>query len=300
MLQYKIPQNVQIEDRITSFLTVRQLIICAIGGGIIYMIYIWLSKYYYAEVWLPPVFILSAITLAVAFVKINGLTFTKWTLLFLEHMINPKKRVWDNTKTNELFFSFVTSKRTTKKKEAKKEQELEEKDFTALEEITARLDSNPFENIKKTEKKQEVAKKENFSDHSILLDDKERERHEQRLEEAILANIKPKNPQKIKKSLQEKITKTPQKEAKIEIEHEIKPLKSTASVQKREFAIPEIATTNPQTTIKPQTASRFRPVREKKINTVEKPQVPEDHKEMLSKKGEKEIKVNFVPKKDER
>ena len=53
MLQYKIPQDVQREDTIIGPITMRQLIICAIGGGIAYTLYMILSKSYYMSVWLP-------------------------------------------------------------------------------------------------------------------------------------------------------------------------------------------------------------------------------------------------------
>ena len=49
-MQYKIPQNVRIEDKIVGPLTLKQLIILGVGGGITYAIYVALARVYYVEV----------------------------------------------------------------------------------------------------------------------------------------------------------------------------------------------------------------------------------------------------------
>lgn len=327
MLQYKIPQDVQIEDRITSFLTVRQMIVSAIGGGIAYVVYISLVDRYYAEVWLPPVVLIIALTLAIAFVKINGLSFVKWVLLLMEFLINPRKRVWEKTKSDEIIFNFVTSKRFTQEASQKKQAEVQTKDLSALAEITRKIDKNPFENIQKSENTIDEADDHKLAE-SVIMSEDERSRHEKRLDEAILANIKPRDPEKLKQSLQAKIAAKKQEEKQIEIEpakevleiepakepeieqeadqeiaieHKIIPVKQAKSIQKRQFAIPEIALDNAKTVVNP-TPQRFRPVRDKKINTLEKPKIPEEHKQELNKKDQKqdqEIKINIINKKDE-
>lgn len=93
-LQYKIPQNVQIEDKIVGPLTLKQLITLGVGGGITYAIYTILAKEYYWEVWFLPTFIPGSITLAVTFLKIGGIPFGKWVLLMIEYFVKPKKRVF--------------------------------------------------------------------------------------------------------------------------------------------------------------------------------------------------------------
>lgn len=93
-MQYKIPQNVQIEDKIVGPLTLKQLITLGVGGGITYAIYTILAKDYYWEVWFLPTFIPGSITLAVTFLKIGGIPFGKWVLLMIEYFVKPKKRVF--------------------------------------------------------------------------------------------------------------------------------------------------------------------------------------------------------------
>lgn len=93
-LQYKIPQNVQIEDKIVGPLTLKQLVILGIGGGITYAIYTGLASKYYIETWLIPTAIPGLLTLAFTFLKIGGIPFGKWILLMVEYFIKPKKRVF--------------------------------------------------------------------------------------------------------------------------------------------------------------------------------------------------------------
>ena len=93
-MQYKIPQDVQIEDKIVGPLTLKQLIILGIGGGFTYAIYTILAKQYYIEVWLLPTAIPGLLTLAITFLKIGGIPFGKWVLLMIEYFVKPKKRVF--------------------------------------------------------------------------------------------------------------------------------------------------------------------------------------------------------------
>ncbi len=94
MQQFKVPQDVQREDTIIGPITLRQMIILGFGGGIAYAIYISLAKTYFLEVWLPPVAIVSAITLAFAFLKVHSLPFHLFLMAFIEYKLLPNKRVW--------------------------------------------------------------------------------------------------------------------------------------------------------------------------------------------------------------
>jgi hypothetical protein len=154
MLQYKIPQNVQVEDKIVAFLTLRQLIICGLGGGIAYLLYITLQPNYYFEVWLPPVAIISLLTIAIAFVKINNNTFTKWVLLLIEFLANPRKRMWNKEPSTTLLFKFLGSSKSSsskqkaqkKNEQAAKEADEQEvlKNLSNLSALAEKVDHNPF------------------------------------------------------------------------------------------------------------------------------------------------------------
>jgi len=93
-MQAKVPQNVQMADKIVGPLTLRHMIIIGAGGGLAYLIYVILARTYYWEVWFPPVFIISLITLATAFLRIYNVSFGKFLILLLESVLIPRKRVW--------------------------------------------------------------------------------------------------------------------------------------------------------------------------------------------------------------
>jgi len=143
MLQYKVPQDVGIEDKIVGPLTLRHLIILGVGGGIAYFLYITLIKNYYMEIWLPPVALISIITLAIAFLRIQHISFSKWVLLMIESAMLPHKRIWDKRESTQFLFSHSISKKKTtegKKKQVEERALKKEKQASQLEELTKTLD----------------------------------------------------------------------------------------------------------------------------------------------------------------
>ncbi len=150
-MQYKVPQNVQREDTIIGPLTLKQMIILGIGGGISYAIYVSLSKTYFMEVWLPPVVIISGITLALAFLKIHSLPFHEFLMNFIEYHLLPRQRSWiqgtgvfippfDDSKKKEEKSQIIsptksnkTLKELTKVLDTTDDAETEEKELTSSE-----------------------------------------------------------------------------------------------------------------------------------------------------------------------
>jgi len=128
-MQFKVPQDVQRKDTIIWTLTIQQLIILGIGGGIDYAIYIQLSKTYFIEVWLLPVVIIAAITLAFAFLKIHSLPFHEFLMDFIEYHMLPRQRSWIQGTGTPFIPPFEEKKKTEKvqpKKELKKQKSLAE------------------------------------------------------------------------------------------------------------------------------------------------------------------------------
>lgn len=93
-MQFKVPQDVQREDTIIGPITLKQMGILGVGGGLAYAIYVTLAKTYFIEIWLPPVAIISLLTLAFAFLKIHQQPFHEFIMNLLEYNILPKKRIW--------------------------------------------------------------------------------------------------------------------------------------------------------------------------------------------------------------
>lgn len=93
-MQFKVPQDVQRADTIVGPLTFMQLIICAVGGGITYGIYTYLSKDYTWPVWIMPTLFFGGLTIAFAFVKIHDLTFFQYLTSMFVYYYLPQKRIW--------------------------------------------------------------------------------------------------------------------------------------------------------------------------------------------------------------
>ncbi|MDA1061055.1 MAG: PrgI family protein [bacterium] len=142
-MQFKVPQDVQREDTIIGPLTLRQMGILGVGGGIAYAIYVTLAAKFFIEVWLPPVAIISVITLAIAFLKIHTLPFWEFLMHFIEYHLQAKKRHWIQGSG----YPFVSPFEHSGKKK-KVEVVVEQKNTKNIVEITKVLDSHGEKNMK--------------------------------------------------------------------------------------------------------------------------------------------------------
>jgi hypothetical protein len=153
-MQFKIPQNVQMEDKIVGPLTLKHMIILGAGGGLAYFVYIILSRAYFWEIWLPPVAIIVILTIVIAFVKVYNLSFGKFILLFIEYNLLPRKRKWMKS-SGEVFLKKPIEIKTDKKKKPVKDKSKESlESIEKLDKISKKLDeySDKFESIKKQQK----------------------------------------------------------------------------------------------------------------------------------------------------
>lgn len=142
-MQYKIPQDVQIEDKIVGPLTLKQLIVLGIGGGITYAIYTILAKQYYIEVWLIPTAVPGILTLAVTFLKIGGIPFGKWCFLMVEYLFKPKKRVFVMGGADNYMVTLFAdkSKKVQTKDEGASKAERDRERLSKIGEISKALDT---------------------------------------------------------------------------------------------------------------------------------------------------------------
>lgn len=140
-MQFKVPQDVQREDRIVGPLTLKQLIICAIGGVIDYAVYVSLGKAYIWVTWLPPVAIIALVTVAFAFIRPLDLSFTKWVLCWIEFAMIPRQRMWIQSAAEVVVPQTkpVGQSKIEKKAEAKAEAAIDK--HKKLEEISKMLDT---------------------------------------------------------------------------------------------------------------------------------------------------------------
>jgi hypothetical protein len=93
----KIPQNVYIEDRIVGPITLRQIIVMGIGGGISYVTWGIFAQANGGSTPLPVTIIACipfVISAAFAFVKVNDLSLLRIGFLMLERMNKPQVRAF--------------------------------------------------------------------------------------------------------------------------------------------------------------------------------------------------------------
>lgn len=140
-MQAKVPQNVQMADKIVGPLTLKHMIIIGAGGGLAYLVYTILAREYFWEVWLPPVAVIVIFTLLIAFVKIYNVSFGKFIILFLENHMIPRNRIWTKSSAEVFGLDPIQSKQTLKKPKDKDKAKRATETMKKLDDITKLLDS---------------------------------------------------------------------------------------------------------------------------------------------------------------
>jgi pyruvate/2-oxoacid:ferredoxin oxidoreductase alpha subunit len=96
-MQYKIPVQIENEDPILLWLSIRQLIILLIGWFITYSTFKSVAISVWTWIALIPAVVLWTITLAIALFKYSEMTFLPFIISLLRFLINTRERVWKNT-----------------------------------------------------------------------------------------------------------------------------------------------------------------------------------------------------------
>ena len=152
-MRYKVPQDVQREDQILWFLTLRQVIILILGFGLSYFLWSSMSKNYDLNqvetilVWIP-----AALAAAISFLKIHGISVFKFVLLQIEqNMFRPPRRRWIKH-AGEPFVS-MTTPFTMSGEKKKKEINTQAQEFSedAVRDIAKTLDNSGLTEKTKTD-----------------------------------------------------------------------------------------------------------------------------------------------------
>lgn len=93
-MQYKIPVQIENEDPIMLWLSLRQLMIIMFWFWIAYGIFKKLETSLWAEIALIPTIIIVIITLVVALFKNSEMTFVPFVLSFIRYKLNLNQRIW--------------------------------------------------------------------------------------------------------------------------------------------------------------------------------------------------------------
>ena len=92
-MQYKVPQNVDIEDKVIAGLTLRQFMFILVAGGFVLLEYYFLSGAL-GFLFFPVAFVTAGIGVAFAFVKVNDRPFEIFITSATKTLISPRTRVW--------------------------------------------------------------------------------------------------------------------------------------------------------------------------------------------------------------
>ena len=162
-MRAKVPQNVQREDQILPFLTIRQLVIMSVWMGVSYVCFLILSKMFYIALWGPIVLLPIIIALLIAYIKVNWITFSKWMLLLFENNLIAKKRVWNNQYSIETLMKALLSpawNSNVKTIEVKKPYIKKEKNLSEIMQDFKKNDLNNQLSIKKIDEKLDAKEQE--------------------------------------------------------------------------------------------------------------------------------------------
>jgi hypothetical protein len=90
-LQFKVPQNIDLEDKIVGPLTLIQFLYVLAGGVIVYLLYLSMgTKLLFWALSLP----VAIVALALAFLKIQDQPLSHFIKAGLIYLSKPKKRIW--------------------------------------------------------------------------------------------------------------------------------------------------------------------------------------------------------------
>ncbi|MFC1656395.1 PrgI family protein [Patescibacteria group bacterium] len=91
-MQFQVPQNIDMEDKIVGPLTLKNFLILIFGGMFIYVIFLLpIPRSISIIISIPLIFALIAIT----FIKVQDQSFSKFFVSLIYYWLRPKQRVWN-------------------------------------------------------------------------------------------------------------------------------------------------------------------------------------------------------------
>lgn len=92
-MRYRVPQNIDMEDKIIGPLTMAQFVFVLMGGMLVYLDFVTLGVSFPFLFWVTAIPI-GLITLAFGFGKVQDQPFPKFLASVLLYLTRPKSRVW--------------------------------------------------------------------------------------------------------------------------------------------------------------------------------------------------------------
>lgn len=98
-MRYKVPQNIDMQDRILGPLTMIQFIYAVVGGGFCYAIYMSPIPKPFSYVIIIPI---ALLVIALDFLKVNERPFLDFLLSIIEFSSMPRQRLWHHEDMSDL------------------------------------------------------------------------------------------------------------------------------------------------------------------------------------------------------
>lgn len=89
-MQYRVPQNIDREDKLLGPMTFTQFVYALIGGSFLLIMFATLPFFLFAILGIPVLLF----TIALALVKVQDQPFTHFLMAFLVYLKQPKHRIW--------------------------------------------------------------------------------------------------------------------------------------------------------------------------------------------------------------
>ena len=106
-MRYKVPQNIDMPDRILGPLTMLQFVYAVVGGGLAYVSFVSLP----APLSTILAIMIALLTLAIIFLKINERPFIHFVVSFIQYLTTPRSRVWHKGSESDLSVEIYHSKK---------------------------------------------------------------------------------------------------------------------------------------------------------------------------------------------
>lgn len=95
-MQFKVPQNVDMQDRIIGPLTLSQFFYLLFGGVIIYILFGKLAVNGYGFIFWILAIPIGAFSFAMAFLKVQDRPFPMFFMALIKYAATPRARVWQH------------------------------------------------------------------------------------------------------------------------------------------------------------------------------------------------------------
>jgi len=134
-MQFKVPQNIDMQDKIIGPLTLTQFFYLLFGGLVIYILFNKLVLNGYNFIFFILAIPIGFFSFAMAFLRVQDRPFPSFFMAFVQYLRQPRARVWQHYRAPET--------RSPKPDNSKKTKTAEKKGFDTIKvnELAKTLDS---------------------------------------------------------------------------------------------------------------------------------------------------------------